>query len=527
MSPNQLPTEEDRGSTGAPREISRRARSLLKDLSLGAFLRRVTHLMDFTHDEPPSPAKGVKPDLVKDWCAEALDKQGNMAGLLAIARVADAYRSMTAPERDVFFAMLLNDFASDAARLKAALNTATQALAAQTPHGRADAGPNEGNDGRADGGADRVTDASADGAPVSGGKAMMALAQATLGPRWSLFQQFNTIPEGVKFLVDMRADLLERVKDAPQLEILAFELRTLLEVFFNLGFLHLERITWKSPAALLERLVAYEAVHRIANWQDLKHRLISDRACFAFLHPNMPLEPLIFVEVALVRGMADNIQHLLDLEGPDLRPEQADTAIFYSISNAQKGLRGIPFGNLLIKQVASRLKGEAPNLKYFATLSPIPGLRGRFLDKQLESGSIQQYYKDGEARKVMEQLASLPDIPRDDLNHAIQAILHLPDWQGNAPLADALKPGLLRAARAYLTEEIRDGHVACPVGHFHGSNGALLARINWLGDTSENGLSQSAGIMVNYQYDLEAFDRHQADYTRTGKLPVAKAVKEL
>ena len=191
----------------------------------------------------------------------------------------------------------------------------------------------------------------------------------------TLLRQFNALPEGVKFLVDRRAELLGIAGQDAALRGLADDLRDLLANWFDIGFLELRRITWESPAALLEKLIAYEAVHEIRGWTDLKNRLEADRRCFAFFHPRMPDEPLIFVEVALVSGIAGNIHALLDEEAPIGNPQTADAAIFYSISNCQKGLVGISFGDFLIKRVADALTAELPRLKTFATLSPLPGFR--------------------------------------------------------------------------------------------------------------------------------------------------------
>ncbi|HRE17799.1 MAG TPA: malonyl-CoA decarboxylase family protein, partial [Rhodocyclaceae bacterium] len=193
--------------------------------------------------------------------------------------------------------------------------------------------------------------------------------------RIRILTQFNALPQGVKFLVDLRVDLLSFLESDPELAALDRELENRLTAWFDVGFLELRRITWQSPAALLEKLIQYEAVHAIRSWTDLKNRLDSDRRCYGFFHPRMPDEPLIFVEVALVNKLADNVQELLDEHAPVFDPKQATTAIFYSISNTQEGLRGVSFGNFLLKRVVDALKRDLPQLKQFATLSPLPGLR--------------------------------------------------------------------------------------------------------------------------------------------------------
>ena len=211
-----------------------------------------------------------------------------------------------------------------------------------------------------------------------------ALRAALEPPRITLLRQFNALPEGVKFLVDRRAELIDLGQRDPVLHGLEEDLKRLLANWFDIGFLELKRITWESPAALLEKLMAYEAVHEIRGWTDLKNRLEADRRCFAFFHPRMPDEPLIFVEVALVSGMAGDIHALLDEAAPIGDPHSADTAIFYSISNCQRGLAGISFGDFLIKRVVDALATELPRLKVFATLSPVPGFRA-WLEQQSQA----------------------------------------------------------------------------------------------------------------------------------------------
>src|SRR6266849_6744328 len=232
--------------------------------------------------------------------------------------------------------------------------------------------------------------------PVERAAAERALRAALEPPRITLLRQFNALPEGVKFLVDRRAELLDLGQRDPLLAGLEEDLKGLLANWFDIGFLELKRITWESPAALLEKLMAYEAVHEIRGWTDLKNRLEADRRCFAFFHPRMPDEPLIFVEVALVAGIAGNIHALLDEAAPVGNPQAADSAICYSISNCQQGLVGISFGDFLIKRVVDALASELPRLKSFATLSPLPGFRA-WLTAQAERGGVLLV---GEARAV-------------------------------------------------------------------------------------------------------------------------------
>ncbi|MGO8919801.1 MAG: malonyl-CoA decarboxylase, partial [Stellaceae bacterium] len=339
-------------------------------------------------------------------------------------------------------------------------------------------------------------------------------------PRITLLTQFNALPEGVKFLVDMRAELLKLAPGDPALAGLELDLKVLLASWFDVGFLELTRITWDAPAALLEKLIVYEAVHEIRSWTDLKNRLEADRRCFGYFHPRMPEEPLIFVEVALVQGMADNVQSLLDETAPVGDPAAADTAIFYSISNCQRGLAGISFGDFLIKRVVDGLAAELPHLKTYATLSPIPGFRA-WLDKRIP--------EEGEAlltpseRKGMVQL-----LPADLATQGVGDLLARPRWHAEEPVAQALRLPLLRlAARYLLTERTPRGRVLDPVAHFHLTNGARMERLNWLADLSPKGVQQSAGIMINYLYRLEEIEDNHEAYTGEGRIAASAALLKL
>jgi malonyl-CoA decarboxylase len=343
--------------------------------------------------------------------------------------------------------------------------------------------------------------------------AVRALRAALESPRVRLLTQFNVLPEGVKFLVDVRAELLRLASGDPVFAPVRDELTALLRSWFDVGFLELRRITWDAPASLLEKLIAYEAVHEIASWDDLKDRLDSDRRCFAFFHPRMPEEPLIFVEVALTSGIAGNIQALLDPNAPVLDPAAADTAIFYSISNAQRGLAGISFGNFLIKRVVELLSAEFPNLRRFATLSPLPG----FAD-WLGEHSVEDLLTAAERK-------ALPN--RDGDQHPL-SLTRSPHWYGNAYLAKALKEPLTRLAARYLLRATRpDGRLRDSVAHFHLTNGARVERIDWLGDTSPKGLRESLGVMVNYLYQMDAIEANHEAYSGEGKVTAASAVRGL
>ncbi|MEJ1975385.1 MAG: malonyl-CoA decarboxylase family protein [Acetobacteraceae bacterium] len=359
--------------------------------------------------------------------------------------------------------------------------------------------------------------------PAERATATAALRRALEPPRVRLLTQFTTIPDGMKFLVDLRATLLERAKGDPYLAALDSDLRALLANWFDVGFLELQRIDWSSSAMLLERLVGYEAVHEIRSWSDLKNRLDSDRRCYALFHPRMPNEPLIFVEVALVKGLAGSVQRLLDKRAPLLDPKDADTAIFYSISNCQRGLSGISFGNFLIKRVVAVLGDEYRNIKQYSTLSPLPGFR-RWLNAKLEANDP--------ALLSTEEATSLAALlPSDEKAvigaQALAAILARRGWARDTAVVKAVEPILVRLAARYLMVESRGKRALDPVAHFHLSNGARVERLAMLADTSEKGIKESATLMVNYLYDPAKIEEYHEDYTGEGKRAATTAVRRL
>ena len=348
------------------------------------------------------------------------------------------------------------------------------------------------------------------------GTAERALRAALEPPRITLLRQFNALPEGVKFLVDRRAELIDLRQRDPVLAGLEEDLKRLLANWFDIGFLELKRITWESPAALLEKLMAYEAVHEIRGWTDLKNRLEADRRCFAFFHPRMPDEPLIFVEVALVAGMTGDIHGLLDEAAPIGDPHAADTAIFYSISNCQRGLARISFGDFLIKRVVDALATELPRLKVFATLSPVPGFRA-WLERQSQAAQGDMLLP--AERSAIEALGG--EATDGDLTTLLER-------QDDPRIAAALRDPLIRlCARYLLYERTSSGRALDPVAHFHLSNGARVERLNWLGDTSPKGLQQSAGIMVNYLYRLPEIEANHEAYRGEGRVAAASAIRNL
>jgi malonyl-CoA decarboxylase len=344
-----------------------------------------------------------------------------------------------------------------------------------------------------------------------------ALVRALEPPAVRLLREFLGVPQGVKFVVDLRAELLALGKSDAAARALAEDLRPLLGAWFDVGFLDLVQIDWSASAALLEKLVSYEAVHAIRSWRDLKNRLDSDRRCFAFFHPRMPAEPLIFVEVALVDGMAGNVQRLLDAKAETSEAERADTAIFYSISNCQQGLAGISFGNFLIKRVADKLARDLPNIRAFATLSPIPGLR-RYIDDRLKS--------EGDDALTAAEIAGLAPVADNGTRGAaaVRELLDRPSWWEVPAIEKALRPILSRLAARYLTSTDEKGRALDRVAHFHLGNGAIVERINWLADTSANGFKQAYAMMVNYRYKLADVDSNHEAYSN-GRIIASRDVR--
>ncbi len=347
-----------------------------------------------------------------------------------------------------------------------------------------------------------------------------ALRNAMRSSRLRILTQFNTLPQGVKFLVDLRADLLRYVETDPALRSLDRELESRLSAWFDVGFLELQRITWSSPAALLEKLIEYEAVHEIRSWSDLKNRLDSDRRCYAFFHPRMPMEPLIFVEVALTDHLADNVQTLLDEHAPVFDAQRASTAIFYSISNTQIGLRGVSFGNFLLKRVVDDLKRDYPRLVSFATLSPLPSLR-RWSAKTPDAW--QQAFNQADIERVKRHLA--PEMPAPEGADDLPKLLADDRWANDERLARALQHGLTRLAARYLLTTGKGGRPYDPVARFHLGNGARIERLNYLADTSARGREQSYGLMVNYLYDPDTIETNVEAFSRSGEIAAAAAIR--
>src|SRR5216684_430994 len=383
-----------------------------------------------------SNSKPAPVDRVKQLAAILLSERGEASGAQVARELHHVLRALDPDDRRSFQRYLATEFQPDKAALRAAAE-----------HYLAD----------------------------STAEAAAALAQAVDPPRQELLRRMNLAPGGTGALIAMRSEITPRLRGEPELKLLDADLRHLFASWFNRGFLELRRIDWQSPAAVLEKLIAYEAVHEIKGWDDLRRRLAPDRRCFAFFHPALPGEPLIFVEVALVQGLATAMPPLLaremDEEAARAQAAGADTAIFYSISNCQDGLRGVSFGNFLIKQVVEEMQAEFPQLKRFSTLSPVPGFRP-WLTQQL-------------AEESNPDAALLPKLTRCG-------------WWHDPEQSEPLRAALMRLCATYLTRRASPGNRIDPVARFHLGNGARLEQINWLGNTAPRGIHESFDIMFHY-----------------------------
>ena len=403
---------------------------------------------------------------IEALCRDLLSTRGEASGAALAREVVQTLRAMPAVERLGFFELLASGFAVDHDRLLAA----------------ADAYQAE-----------------------PGLDTLLALRRATEAPRLELFRRMNMAPNGTRALVRLREELLPHLAAHPDLRAVDADLNALLTSWFNPGFLSLARIDWNSPASLLEKFLRYEKVHRMGHLEDLKRRLAADRRCFAFFHPALPDEPLIFVQVALVDGMANAVQPLIATDGEVGDPAAADTAIFYSISNCQEGLRGVSLGNFLIKLVVADLQEQLPEITTFATLSPIPGFGDWLLAEMAKEGSTVLTEADRQALTALDTEG----------------------WEHDPELAERLRQPLLRLCARYLIREKRAGRPRDPVARFHLGNGARLERLNWLGDTSEKGLRESFGLLVNYRYDPGTIERNHELYVNGGEVIYAPALRSL
>jgi malonyl-CoA decarboxylase len=341
-------------------------------------------------------------------------------------------------------------------------------------------------------------------------KTLRRLQKASYSPRLEFFRRLNLAPGATAEIVALRADLVRHIKSDDGLAGVDSDLERLLGSWFNRGFLVLRRIDWQTPAAILEKIIQYEAVHEIRGWDDLRRRLDpKDRRCFAFFHPALVDEPLIFVEVALMRDTPDAISTVLDGRSSD-DDVPPTTAVFYSISNCQEGLKGVSFGNFLLKQVVEDLARDVSTLKTFVTLSPAPSF-ARWVDRAVASGG---------------------DVPISAEDRKSLARLRDPRWvedaMKDAPGTDELRSALMGlAAHYYLMLRSSDDRPVDQVARFHLGNGARLERLNWLGDTSEKGLREAHGLMVNYRYDLGEIERNHEAYADEGTVAASRPVRSL
>ena len=368
--------------------------------------------------------------------------------------------------------------------------------------------------------ADAVLKAAQNFVADSSARNYIQLQKVSESPRQEFFRRLNRASQGTAAVVQMRRDLLQLLDKKPELAAVDFDLRHLLSSWFNPGFLKMHRVDWKSPADVLEKLIQHEAVHAIDGWDDLRRRLQPDRRCFAFFHPQLPSEPLIFVEVALLPEIPTVITPLVDkkVETVD-QPSQYKVAAFYSISNCESGLRGVSMGNFLIKRVAEQLHAEFPGIKTFVTLSPIPG----FMDWVAAGANL------GEGVPA-ERLKPNLKVARD----AALGVLKLDNQSWSERLSSGWHPdlasekekaALLCLASMYLGL-VSTGRQGNPVAKFHLGNGAKLHLVNWAGDLSRKGLRQSAGLMVNYLYDLGSVEDNHERFAN-GEIVYSRAVARL
>jgi malonyl-CoA decarboxylase len=399
-----------------------------------------------------------------ELCEALLSGRGEASGTAMARDVLDRYHHLDQDGRLAFFATLARDYGPDREKLSQAIET-----------WRAQPSDDDASD----------------------------LHFASEPRRQELIRRLNRAPGGTGELVAMRADLLNVLKSNKDLGALDRDIVHLLSSWFNRGFLVLRKIDWSSPANILEKIIRYEAVHEIRDWDDLRRRIDpADRRCYAFFHPTLVDEPLIFVEVALTEAIPGAIAPLLAEDRPPVAIDRARTAVFYSISNTQRGLGGISFGSFLIKQVVEELQRELPRLENFVTLSPVPGL--------------------------MQWLKEADDVPVSEEGRALLAQLDTPDWFKNAELAAQMRT-LLEPLAAYYFLKARTpkGRLIDSVARFHLGNGARLERIDWLGDLSPKGMRESAGIMVNYLYRLEDIEKNHEAYVNQDEIAASSAVKRL
>ncbi|MGB1351750.1 MAG: malonyl-CoA decarboxylase [Luminiphilus sp.] len=386
---------------------------------------------------------------------QLIHHRGEASGLALAYEVVADYQALDDANRLLFFEALADDFSADSDAVLAA----------------------------ADGYKRNPTEAN-----------LSALSRAAEAPRIKLFRRMNMAPDATPVLVKMRGAMIQALDDLPQLKAVETDLKHQFISWFNRGFLELRVIDWNTPASILERIIQYESVHAIEGWDDLRARLRGNRMCFAFFHPAMPDDPLVFVEVALTEGVPDAIGPLIDKSKESDVGNTPDTVVFYSISNCHPGLAGVSFGNFLIKQVVEEVGKRYSNMKRYVTLSPIPGFC-RWLA----------------AQELGIDLDEMRSMARTD----------------TAKTVDARRNDLLAACAQYLLKERRNNLALDPVARFHLGNGASLHAIHWAADLSDKGLEQSAGLMVNYLYDLRSIEENHDSYFDQGEIARSRDVARL
>ncbi|MEO8256186.1 MAG: malonyl-CoA decarboxylase [Acidobacteriota bacterium] len=391
----------------------------------------------------PEPKSTTSATRLVALCGALMSERGEVSGARLAADVIEAYDVLAPEPRERFFDVLASEFAVNAELV------------------------------------DRAADAYREDRSAGN---LIELQSATEASRQELFRRINMGPGGTPALVRMRSHILQTLPQHPERIGLDSDLLHLFKSWFNRGFLALKRIDWRTSALVLERLIEYEAVHQIHGWTDLRRRLEADRRCYAFFHPALPDEPLIFIEVALTRGVSARVQPLLDPDSRVLDARTADTAVFYSITNCQEGLRGVSFGNFLIKQVVEDLGTELTKVKTFATLSPIPGFaQWLHASRNIEPGAA----------------------------------------------AELSQNEVTRLSAVYLLRAKKGKMPADPVARFHLANGARLERLNWMGDTSAAGMERALGLTANYIYRLRDVERNHEAYARDFQVVASPALERL
>lgn len=447
------------------------------------FLRRIANrkrgvLRVFSSNDPLSSNDSLA--AISALCAALLRGEKDAADIPLSRRILDVYSRMDREARRLFFEMLANDFDVDRSEIRAA----TQAFLST---GNQDS--------------------------------LRRLAAVTEPPRQELFRRLNMAPGGTEVLVSMRGDLLELVGGDDGLRAVDADLKHLLSSWFNPGFLRLDRIGWNSPAILLEQLIHHDNVQIITGWRDLRRRLARDRRCFAFSHTVLPGTPLIFLEVALANGLIRDTRALLDENTPPIDPRSADTAIFYSINSTQPGLRGLSFGNFLIKEALEALRAELPKLDTFATFSPLSGfaptIRAAARDEMAGFTRLHLEALLEDFRRPLMQASGIDD--------PVDGMLELLDSSAHAR-QDLLDAPLRRLALAYLSVRRRGRRCMDPVANFHLSNGATLEQINPFADDSPARMKESFGVMVNYRYAPEAMAGNKKKFLIGGGIPMSASL---